>query len=104
MAKQFRYELRNYKILLHENIIIQRRGIIVLINKTCPLKFIHEERVDVNCLKLSMKHEDKTFGIFCTYAPSKGLDTEFLLKVRRYQLNSTEDHTAIIGDLNCTVD
>ena len=51
-----------------------------------------------------MKYEDKTFGFFCTYAPSRGLDTDFLLKVRRNQLNSTEDHTAIIGDLNCTVD
>ena len=51
-----------------------------------------------------MKYEDTTFGFFCTYAPSRGLDTEFLLNVRRNQLNSTEDHTAIIGDLNCTLD
>ena len=104
LAKHFRYELRNYRIHLHENVIIQRRGIIILINKSCPLKLTHKEPVDVNCIKLSMKYEDKSFGLFCTYAPSNGLDTEFLLKVRRYQLNSTEDHKAIIGDLNCTLD
>ena len=99
-----RYELLHYRIILHENVAIQRRGIIILINKTCPLKLIYKEAVDVNCIKLSMKYEDKTFGFFCTYAPSRGLDTDFLLKVRRNQLNSTEEHTAIIGDLNCTMD
>ena len=65
---------------------------------------VYKEAIDLNCLKLSMKYEDTTFGLFCTYAPSHGLDTNFLLKVRRNQLNSTEDHTAIIGDLNCTMD
>ena len=72
----------------------------ILLNKTCPLKLVYKEAIDLNCLKLSMKYEDTTFGLFCTYAPSHGLDTNFLLKVRRNQLNSTEDHTAIIGDLN----
>ena len=51
-----------------------------------------------------MKYEDTTFGFFCTYALSRGLETEFLLNVRRNQLKSTEDHNAIIGDLKCTVD
>jgi exonuclease III len=86
---------------------IQRRGIIILINKTCPewtCLIIQKEPVDVDCLKLSMQYEGKTVGIFCTYAPTNGLETEFLLKIRRYQLNSNENHTAIIGDMNCTED
>ena len=76
----------------------------VLLNKSCPLKLVYKEAVDQNCLKLSMKYEVTIYGIFCTYAPCWGLDTDFLLNVRRNQLNSTEDHTAIIGDLNCTLD
>ena len=74
------------------------------INKSCPSKLVYTEVVDQNCLKLSLKYEDTTYGIFCTYAPSLGQNTDFLLNIRRNQLNSTEDHTAIIGDLNCTLD
>ena len=72
-----------YRIILHENVEIQRRGIIILLNKTCPLKLVYKEAIDLNCLKLSMKYDETTFGLFCTYAPSRGLDTDFLLKVRR---------------------
>ena len=87
-----------------QNVAIQRRGLMVLLNKSCPLKLVYKEAVDQNCLKLSMKYEVTIYGIFCTYAPCWGLDTDFLLNVRRNQLNSTEDHTAIIGHLNCTLD
>jgi hypothetical protein len=68
LAKHFRYELRNYRIHLHENVTIQRCGIIILTNKSCPLKLTHKEPVDVNCIKLPMKYKDKTLGLFCTYA------------------------------------
>ena len=65
---------------------------------------MYKEEIDPNCLKISLRYEDTTYGIFCTYAPSEGRDTDFLLNIRRNQLNSTEDHTTIIRDLNCTMD
>ena len=100
----FRYKLRYYNLILHENKVTQQPGIIVLINKSCHLKLVYKEEIDPNCLNLSLRYEDTTYGIFCTYEPSKRRDTNFLYNLRRNQLNSTEDHTAIIGDLNCTVD
>ena len=51
-----------------------------------------------------MAYEDTSFAIFCTYAPSDGMDTEFLHKIRRAQLHSEETHSAILGDLNRTID
>ena len=51
-----------------------------------------------------MAYKDTSFAIFCTYAPSDGKDTEFLHKIRRAQLDSEETHSAILGDLNCTID
>ena len=91
LTHHFRYELRNYRIILHENVAIQRRGMMILLNKSFPLKLVFKEAIDLNCLKLSMKYEDTTFGFFSTYAPSRGLDTEFLLNVRRNHINSTKE-------------
>ena len=86
MLKNFRFELGRYKVLLHHN---PEPG---------------TEKIDNNCIKLKMAYEDTSFAIFCTYAPSDGKDTEFLHKIRRAQLDSEETHSAILGDLNCTID
>ena len=77
---------------------------LIFIHRTCPLTLTGTEKIDNNCIKLKLTHEDTSFAIFCTYAPSDGKDTEFLHKIRRAQLDSEETHSAILGDLNCTID
>ena len=91
-------------MLLHNHHLIQKRSMLILVHRTCPLALSNTEAIDNDCLKLSMTYENISFAIFCCYAPSDGKNTEFLHTVRRAQLNSTETHSAIIGDLNCTLE
>ena len=75
-----------------------------MIHRSCPLTLTGTENIDNNCVKLKMIRNEMSFAFFCTYAPSEGKDTEFFHKIRRAQLDSEETHSAILGDLNCTID
>ena len=104
LQKQFRYELGGYQVLLHNHRLIQKRSMLILVHRTCPLALSSTEAIENDCIKLSMTYENTSFAIFCCYAPSDGRNTNFLHTVRRAQLDSTETHSAIVGDLNCTLD
>ena len=104
MLKNFRSEIRGYSVLLHHNPINQQRSMLIFIHRSCPLTLTGPKKIDNDCLKLKLAYKDTSFAIFCTYAPSDGKDTEFLHKIRRAQLDSEETHSAILGDLNCTID
>jgi hypothetical protein len=79
-------------------------GILFLIKKNCPLEIEWTEEINENLLKVSLKEASCTVAIFCVYGPSDKDDHEFFLSLRRAQLAATEDHTAVIGDLNTTID
>ena len=104
LQRSFRYELDGYQVLLHNHHLIQKRSMLVLIHRTCPLALSSTEAIDNDCFKLSTSHENISIAIFCCYAPSDGRNTDFLHTVRRAQLSSAETHSAIVGDLNCTID
>ena len=104
LLKVFRYELGAYKVLLQHNPLKQQRSMLIFIHRTCPLTLTGTERIDNNCIKLKMTRNEMSFAFFCTYAPSDGKDTEFLHQIRRAHLDSEETHSAILGDLNCTID
>ena len=95
-----RYELCNYGGVYLEN---GKRGIIVLCKK--PAKIENYETINRNILKVTVKLGDDNLAIFATYAPSKGNNNvHFFNDLRRSQLESTEKHQIIAGDLNTTLD
>ena len=96
-----KYLLDSFLPVINEN---GRRGIIILISKSCQFKLTNSRNINENATIFEVDNGNDSIAIAALYGPSHRDDPDFFLNIKEEINNSTCKHSMIMGDFNTSAD
>lgn len=96
-----KYLLDSFLPVINEN---GRRGIIILISKSCQFKLTNSRNINENATIFEVDNGTESISIAAVYGPSDKDDHEFFLNIKEEINNYPSKHSIIMGDFNSSAD